>query len=86
VRITDDYRIVTDRRSVILQQKKVNTRGKSIGSERWEARGFYTTHKEALTAMLNYKILVPQEYHEVVNKIDELMAIVEALPISCENS
>ena len=86
MRITDDYRIVTDQRNIILQQKKVNTRGRNIGSERWEAYGFYKTHKEALIAMLNYEILVPQEYHEVVNKIEELMEIVEALPISCGNS
>lgn len=84
--ITDNWRIVTDQRNIILQQQKVNTRGKNIGSERWESVGFYKNHKEALIAMLNYEILVPQEYYEVVNKIDELIAVVEALPISFKNS
>ncbi len=86
VTIDENWQIATDQRNVILQQKKVNTRGKNIGSERWETYGFYATHKEALVAMLNCEILVPKEYHEVVSKIDQLMAVVEALPNSFKNS
>lgn len=84
--INKNWRITTDPYNVILQKKKVNTRGKNIGTERWESAGFYPTHKDALKAMIEYEIRVPKEYQEMVGKIEELTALVEALSISCENS
>ena len=79
MKINENWRIETDKHSVILQQRKVNTRGNNIGIARWESVGFYPTHKDALKAMVDYEIRIPQEYEAIVNKIDDLMGLISAL-------
>lgn len=80
--ISPDWRIRTDPNNVILQRRKVNTRGKHVGQERWESVAHFPSHKAALKAMTDYEIReIPQEYEILVAKIDELHARIEALPL-----
>ncbi|GMB00091.1 hypothetical protein [Pelosinus sp. IPA-1] len=77
--INENWRIETDPHNVILQRRKVNARGKNVGTERWENAGYYPTHRDALKAMVEYEIRVPKYYQEMVTKIDTLIERVFAL-------
>ena len=82
--INENYKIESDTLNFTLYQK---TRSRRIGKEYWAVKGYYSSAKNALKALVDKEIMGDgfKDLESVVKKIDELKTTIDQLPTLSQN-
>lgn len=74
LQINEDYRITTDEKNVMLEQRKVYQEGKNKGQEYYNTIGYYGTLEGAFNGMLNHRIRTSDasSYKELIKLVAEV--------------
>lgn len=87
LQINEDWRIDSDQYNWILQKRTIITKTdnlENIGKEVWRNEGYHPTLPAAVAALVDKAIKMPPDVNGVLNKLDELIELVNDRFVSIE--